>query len=137
MTYNFNECKTASAVKGKVREIAFADILEFFTEKYGAECVSTINNNEAAICLGTRTLTDGTEGEVCFTIKPVAKDFDVRTTESGKTFLPFERLSEADAYEVSKTEKEKEAEKKAKERAEKKERDKAAREAAKAAKAAK
>ena len=133
--FNFNECKKVAEVKSKVREIAFADFVEFFSEKYGADCVSVINNNEIAVCIGTRTLTDGTEGEVCFTAKPVAKDFDVRTTESGKVFMPFERLSEADAYEVTKTEKEKEAEKRAKEREEKKARDKAAREKAKAEKA--
>lgn len=133
--FNFNECKNAASVKSKVREIAFAELLDFFSEKLGADSVSIINNNELAVCLGTRTLTDGTEGEVCFTVKPVAKDFDVRTTESGKVFMPFERLSEADAYEVAKTEKEKEAEKKAAEREAKKKRDKEAREKAKAEKA--
>ena len=129
--FNFNECKKVADAKAKTREIAFSDLLEFFTEKYGADNVSIVNNNELAVCVGTRTLTDGTDGEVCFTVKPVAKDFDFRTTDSGKVFTPYERLSEADAYEVSKTEKEKEAEKKAKEREEKKKRDKEAREKAK------
>ena len=129
--FNFNECKKVADVKAKTREIAFSDLLEFFTEKYGADNVSIVNNNELAVCVGTRALTDGTDGEVCFTVKPVAKDFDFRTTDSGKVFTPYERLSEADAYEVSKTEKEKEAEKKAKEREEKKRRDKEAREKAK------
>ena len=129
--FNFNECKKVADAKAKIREIAFSDLLEFFTEKYGADNVSIVNNNELAVCVGTRTLTDGTDGEVCFTVKPVAKDFDFRTTDSGKVFTPYERLSEADAYEVSKTEKEKEAEKKAKEREERKKRDKEAREKAK------
>ena len=133
--FNFNECKNVSTVKGKVRELAFADLYEFACEKYGAENVSIVDNNELAVCIGTKTLTDGTEGEVCYTVKPVAKDFDIRITESGKHFLPYERLSEADAYQVSKTEKEKEAERKAKEREEKKKRDKEAREKAKAEKA--
>ena len=132
---NFNECKNVSAVKTKVREIAFGDLYEFACEKYGEENVSIVDNNELAVCIGTKTLTDGTEGEVCYTVKPVAKDFDIRITESGKHFLPYERLSEADAYQVSKTEKEKEAERKAKEREEKKKRDKEAREKAKAEKA--
>lgn len=135
--FDFNECKNVSAVKTKVRELAFSDLYSMFCEKYGEDNVSIVNNCEIAVCIGTRTLTDGTEGEVCFTCKPVAKDFDVRVTESGKTFLPYERENEADAYEVSKTEKEKEAEKRAQERAAKKERDRIAREKAKAEKAKK
>ena len=133
--FNFNECKNVSAVKTKVRELAFADLYAALSEKYGVDNVSTVGNNELAICIGTRTLTDGTEGEVCFTVKPVAKDFDVRTTESGKMFMPFERENEADAYEVSMTEKERAAKERAKAREEKKAQDKAAREKAKAAKA--
>ena len=133
--FNFNECKNTSAVKAKVREIAFADLYEFACEKYGTDNVSIVDNNELAVCVGVKTLTDGTEGEVVYTIKPIAKDFDVRVTESGKHFLPYERLSEADAYQISKTEKEKEAERKQKEREEKKKRDREAREKAKAEKA--
>ena len=132
--FNFNECKNAASVKARVREIAFSNLYEFACEKYGTDNVSIVNNNELAICVGVRTLTDGTEGEVCYTVKPVAKDFDIRITESGKHFLPYERLSEADAYKISKTEKEKEAERKQKEREEKKERDRKAREKAKAEK---
>lgn len=130
--FDFNEKKTAASVKSAVREIAFADLVAAFSEKYGAENVSIVGSSEIAVCVGTRTLTDGTEGEVCFTVKPVAKDFDVRTTDSGKVFLPYERLAEADAYEVEKTEKEQKAEQKAKERAEKKKRDEEARAKAKA-----
>lgn len=129
--FNFNEKKSAGAVKSSVREIAFGMLLDAFRAACGEDNVSIIDNNELAVCLGTRTLEDGTEGEVCFTVKPVAKDFDIRTTESGKVFMPFERLAEADAYEVSVKEK---AEKEAKDKAEKeakKARDKAARDAAK------
>lgn len=135
--FDFNECKTAANVKAKVRELAFADLYAALSDKYGVDNISVVGNNELAVCIGTRTLTDGTVGEVCFTIKPVAKDFDIRVTESGKTFLPYERENEADAYEVSKTEKEKEAEARAKAREEKKARDKAAREKAKAERAKK
>lgn len=131
---NFNECKTSASVKTKVREIAFADLVSAFSEKYGTDNVSVVGSSEIAVCIGTRTLTDGTVGEVCFTIKPVAKDFDVRTTDSGKVFMPYERLAEADAYEVEKTEKEQKAEQKAKERDEKKKRDAEARAKAKASK---
>lgn len=126
--YDFNECKNTSSVKSKVREIALADLLDTFIEKYGDDNVSIVGNNEIAVCIGTRTLSDSTEGEVCFTIKPVAKDFDIRTaTSSGKVFQPYERIKEADAYEVEKTEKEQKAEEKARQRAEKKKRDEEAR----------
>lgn len=137
MVYNYDEKKTVAEVKKSVRETAFADMLTAFSELYGADNVSIVGNSELAVCIGTKTLTDGTIGEVCFTVKPVSKDFDIRTTESGKVFLPYERLAEADSYEIEKTEKEKEAEKKAKEREEKKKRDKEAREKAKAEKAKK
>ena len=129
--FDFNEKKTVSAVKSSVREIAFSNLRDAFEELYGKENVSVIDSNEIAVCLGTRTLEDGTVGEVCFTVKPVAKDFDVRTTESGKTFMPFERLSEADAFEVAQKEKAEKAEKDKAEKEARKERDKAAREAAK------
>lgn len=126
--YNFDECKNLSSVKSKVRELALADLLDFFIEKYGEDNISIVGNNEIAVCLGTKTLSDGTIGEVCFTTKPVAKDYDVRTaTTSGKVFQPYERIKEADAYEVEKTEKEKKAEEQAKQRAEKKKRDEEAR----------
>ena len=118
--YNFDECKTASAVKNKAREIAFNDLIEMMSEKYGTECVSVTNNNTVAVAIGLRTLADKTQGEVCVEIKPVAKDFDTRIAESGKEFKCYERIKEADAYEVAKTQKEKEAEQKAKEREENK-----------------
>ena len=126
---DFNTIIKTSEVKNAARTLAFSNLIEAFTGLYGAENVSVINNSELAVCCGTRKLLDGTEGEVCFTVKPVVKDFDFRTTESGKIFRPFERLSEADTYEVSKTEKERKAEEKAKERAEKKRKDEEARKA--------
>lgn len=122
--YNFNEQKNTASVKTKVREIALANLLDCFIELYGEDNVSIVGNNEIAVCCGTRTLADGTEGEVCFTIKPVAKDFDIRTaTSSGKVFQPYERIKESDAYEVDKSEKEHKAEEKARLNAEKKKRD--------------
>ena len=137
MVRNFDEIKKAADVKKVVRETAFSDLMTAFSDLYGADNVSVVGNAELAICIGTKTLTDGTVGEVCFTIKPVAKDFDFRTTDSGRVFKPYERLSEADAYEFEKTEKEREAEEKAKAKEEKKKRDKEAREKAKAEKAKK
>lgn len=128
--FNFDECKS-TVVKTKVREIAFQDLLDSFIDRYGVENVSIVGNNEIAVCIGTRTLTDGTIGEVVFTVKPVAKDFDSRVTESGKPRSAYERLSESDAYELEKTEKEKKAEEKARLKAEKIKRDKKARESKK------
>lgn len=123
--YNFNECKTPTAVKGKVREIAVQNLLDSFIELYGEDNVSIVGNNEIAVCCGTRTLADGTEGEVVFTVKPVAKDFDIRrVATSGKVFQPYERIKEAEAYEVDKSEKEKKAEEKARQKAEKIKKDK-------------
>ena len=126
---NFNTIKGSDTkVKAEVRTIAFELLMNAFVEAVGANNVSIVGNNELAVCVGTRTLADGTEGEVCFTVKPVAKDFDLRTAEkSGKVFQPFERLTAADLYEVEKTEKEKKAEAKAKAKAAKIQRDKEAR----------
>ena len=129
--FDFNECKNVAEVKKKVREIAFTETYKAYCEIFGTDNVSIVGQSELAVCVGTRTLKDGTVGEVCFTEKPVAKDFDVRTTDSGKVFLPYERLAEADAYEVDKDEKERKAEEDAKKRKEKAEREKAAREKAK------
>ena len=71
---------------------------------------------------------------VCVEIDFTAKDFDVRTTSSGKTFEPYERLIEAENYEEEvKEKKEKEAKKKA-DSEKKKMADKAAREKLKAEK---
>lgn len=123
--FNFNECKTSSAVKTKVREIALANLLDTFIELYGEDNVSIVGNNEIAVCCGTRTLADGTEGEVCFTVKPVAKDFDIRrVATSGKVFQPYERIKESEAYEVDKSEKERKAEERARQRAENAKKDK-------------
>lgn len=128
---DFNTFKNVSTVKKAIRETAFSDMVEFFSERYGTDNVSIVGNNEIAVCIGLRTLADGTDGEICFTVKPVAKDFDIRVAESGKVFQPYERIKESDAYEIEKTKKEREAEEKAKLKAEKKERDKKAREKAK------
>lgn len=120
MPYNFNECaKGSNPTKDKARELSMGDLTEMLTERYGAESVSLVDSNMFAVCLGTRTLADGTEGEVCVTIEVVAKDFDIRVVESsGKTFQPYERLNEADAYEVTLRQRKEKAEQKAREKAE-------------------
>ena len=97
--YDFNEAKSAAEVKKRVREIAFAAMVDAYTQLVGADNVSVIGNCELAVCLGTRTLADGTQGEVCFTTKPIAKDFDIRRADSGKIFKPFERIKAEEDYE--------------------------------------
>lgn len=124
---DFNTFKTAKSVKDEARSVAFEAVLSAMSEVFGTDNVSVIGNAEIAVCVGTRVLSDGTEGEVCVTMKPVSKDFDRRTTDSGKVFEPFERLVAADLYEAEKTEKERKAEEKAKAKARKKAADEAAR----------
>lgn len=137
MAYDFNntELKTNRAVQSKARELAFDILLQAFTQANGADNVSIVGNNTIAVNLGLRTISDGTQSEVCVEISPKAKDFDYRTTAKN-TFEPYERLACADAYEEEKTEKERKAEEKARKKAEKMEKDKKAREAAKAKKQA-
>ena len=97
--YDFNQCKTTKEVKDKAREMAFQNLIQAYAAIYGEESVSVIGASEAAVCLGTRTLADGTTGEVCITVKPIAKDFDIRRAESGKVFKPFERIKMEEDYE--------------------------------------
>lgn len=103
---SYNEIKTVSAVKSAARADAFEILKNAFSDYFGEDNVSIVDNCEIAVAVGSRVLSDGTEGEVCVTIKPVVKDFDTRTTESGKEFMPYERLVEADNYQEYLQEKE-------------------------------
>lgn len=94
---DFNEIVT-SKVKNTARKEFVEFLLEATKNYYGEESVSIVGNNTLAVAIGSRTLSDGTIGEVCVEVAPVAKDFDIRVTESGKTFQPYERLIEADSY---------------------------------------
>ena len=133
MPYNFNECaKGSNPTKDKAREISVSDLTEILTERYGADSVSLVDSNMLAVCLGTRTLSDGTIGEVCVTIEVVAKDFDIRIVESsGKTFQPYQRIKAEEDYEFIANQRKEKAEQKAREKAEQKAREKAEREAKK------
>lgn len=97
---NFNDFKTATAVKNEARRIMFEMLREFLEEKIGAENVSQIGANELAVCLGTKDLTDGTTAEVCVALKPVAKDYETRTNTK-KPFPAFERIIEEEAWETA------------------------------------
>ena len=129
MTYDAR--KGMNAVKNVVRAAAFKDLHELMVGRYGEDRVSVVGSNELAICFDTVTLADGTEGEICFTVKPVVKDFDTRKTSSGNIFDAYERLIEADSYEMETKKKAEEAEKKKAEKAKKIEKDKKKREEAK------
>lgn len=124
---DFNVCKNKTAVDNLARETAFDILINAYIQAVGEDNVSIVGNNTISVCLGLRTLSDGQQGEVCVEIKPVVKNFDFRTTASGKTFEPYERLNSADAYEIEKSEKERKAEEKAREKARRAEADKKAR----------
>ena len=108
---NFDEVKTANKVKTEARKEFTNFLLDAARDHYGESNVSIVGNNILAIAIGNRTLSDGTIGEVCVEVAPVAKDFDTRVTESGKTFKPYERLIEADVYEMELKDKEAKKEK--------------------------
>lgn len=126
MAITFEDCKTTTAIKNKVRSAAFADLIAAFSELYGSDSVSVVGNSEIAVAIGDVKDKDGFAREICFTVKPVVKDYEDRKTAT-KTIKAYDRLDEAEAYEVSKTEKEKAAEEKAKAKADKKARDEKAR----------
>lgn len=123
MNINLEKCKTQTSIKNKVREAVFEKLIELLTVEFGEENVSIVGNSEVSTAVTLVKCSDGSEGEVCFNIKPVIKDYEQRTTTT-KTFSAYERLLEADAYEAEKSEKEKQAEEKAKKKAKKIEKDK-------------
>lgn len=110
---NLDFCKTVTEVKAQARKIGMDFLKENLIEVFGEENVSQIGDSEYAVAVGTKSDTDGFEHEVCITFKPTTKEFMDRTTAK-KTFEEFNRLDEAEAYELSKKEKEqKKAESKA------------------------
>ena len=125
------------AVKDKAREIAFAEVIDALTERFGADFVSVVGGAEIAVSIGSRTVSDGTAPEVPVVVKITAKEFETHSTASGKPVYAYDRFDEAEAYAEEKTAKEAEAEARAKKKAAKIAADKAAREKAKAEKAAK
>ena len=125
---NYSEMKNATAIKNAMRADV-ADLLnKFLIEKFGEENVSIVGSNEIAVCIGALPDEYGFERELVVTIKPTAKDWVDRET-SKKVFEAYDRIGEAEAYEMELSEKKKAKEAKAKE--EKIARDKAMREAKK------
>lgn len=114
-------------VKDAGRELAFSELLELLSAHYGADRVSIVGGSEIAVGATDVTDKDGFTYELCFTVKPVMKDYKERKTAT-KTIDEFDRLTAAKIYEAEKSEKERKAEEKAKAKAEKVARDKKARE---------
>ena len=113
-------------VKDAGRELAFSELLELLSAHYGADRVSIVGGSEIAVGAIDVTDKDGFTYELCFTVKPVMKDYKERKTAT-KTIDEFDRLTAAKIYEAEKSEKERKAEEKAKAKAEKVARDKKAR----------
>ena len=127
---NYSEMKNATAIKNAMRADV-ADLLnKLLIEKFGEENVSIVGSNEIAVCIGTIPDADGFERELVVTVKPTAKDWVDRKT-SKKVFEAYNRIDEAEAYEMELSEKEKAKAEKAKAKEEKIARDKAMREAKK------
>lgn len=122
--------KNVTAIKAEMRKDTFNFLLEKAKEEYGEDCVSVVGTNEIAVAIGVIKDKDGFEQEVCVTIKPTVKEWEDRTTAK-KIFVQYDRLDEAEMYEMSVKEKEEEKAKKEEEKAKKKEADKKAREKAK------
>jgi hypothetical protein len=122
----FEGVKGLTACKNKVRMEAFEALISAMSEIFGAERVSVIGNSEIAVGIGDTKDSDGFTREVCFTVKPVVKDWQDRKTAT-KLIEAFNRAEEAEAFEISKSDAEKKAEERAKAKAEKKARDEKAR----------
>ena len=122
----FEGVKGLTACKNNARMEAFEALISAMSEIFGAERVSVIGNSEIAVGIGDTKDSDGFTHEVCFTVKPVIKDWQGRKTAS-KTIEAFNRADEAEAFKISKSEAEAKAEERAKAKAEKKARDEKAR----------
>lgn len=124
---NYAEMKNATAIKNAMRADMANLLREFAIERFGEENVSIVGSNEIAICIGTIPDADGFARELVVTVKPTAKDWvDRKATK--KTFEAYNRLDEAEAYEMTLKDKADAKAEKEKLKAEKIARDKKARE---------
>ena len=96
--FDFDEVKKTE-VEDKARSIATNDLKTLLINHYGEENVSQVGNSKLSVCLGLRTLVDGTKGEVCVEVAPVVKNFDVKIiATTGKEVEVYERIRIADDY---------------------------------------
>lgn len=122
ISHNFDElCEKESQVKDKARELIWEWLREKLSDEDSGFEHSQVGNFEESVCLGLRTLADGTQAEVCVNIGTTAKDFAISVNKNGKIKEPYERLVEADNYEAERAE----AEQKKREAEEQKARNKA------------
>lgn len=129
--YNFDELKKGQ-VPAKQRELMRVDLQAMLLEKYGEENVTQVGNNTFAVCLGLRTLDDGTQAEICNEISFTAKPYELHIVESsGKKVKPYERNVRGDDFEEEQRITKEKEEQKAKEKAEREEKLKKAKEQAK------
>ena len=136
--FNGEEFKSATAVKNYVRKSAFDMLKDYFADRFGTDNVSIVDSNTVCVCIGTVVDEDGFEREVCFTVKPTAKDFFDRVSPSTNKPIPaFDRLDAQEEYSVVQREKEEKELEKKKKKEEKIARDKAEKERKKAEKAKK
>lgn len=133
--FNGEEFKSATAVKNYVRKSAFDMLRNYFADRFGADNVSVVDSNTVCVCTGTVVDEDGFEHEVCFTVKPTAKDFFDRVSPSTNKPIPaFDRLDAQEEYSVVQKEKEEKELEKKKKKEEKIAKDKAEKEKKKAEK---
>lgn len=88
MVKNQNEART------KVAEM----FREFLIEKFGEENVSLVGSNEYAFVAGTVENKNGVF-DMVMTVKPVAKNYE-DTVRSKKVVEAYDRIAEAEAYEM-------------------------------------
>ena len=133
--FNGEEFKSATAVKNYVRKSAFDMLRNYFADRFGADNVSVVDSNTVCVCTGTVVDEDGFEHEVCFTVKPTAKDFFDRVSPSTNKPIPaFDRLDAQEEYSIVQKEKEEKELEKKKKKEEKIAKDKAEKEKKKAEK---
>ena len=131
LNITFEDCKTQTAIKNKVRAAMLDKIIQMFSAEFGEDRISVVFSGESTtteISIGVVDIeTESGLAEICVNLKPVVKDFEDRVTQS-KTIKAYERLCEEDFYKAKQEEKRETAKKKAKAKADKIARDKKARE---------
>ena len=128
---NYSEIKNAIAIKNAMRADVADPLSKFLIEKFGEENVSIVGSNEIAVCIGTIPDADGFERELVVTVNKRRRTGLTEKHRRKFFFEAYNRIDEAEAYEMELSEKEKAKAEKARAKEEKIARDKAMREAKK------
>lgn len=126
-TRDYTGMKNATAVKAQARIDVMEVIVSALIAEFGDDAVKKVGTNEYAVVVGTANDSDGCPNDVVTTVKPTVKEWETRKTTK-KTFEKYDIDAEAEAYEMSITEKEKAKAEKERLKAEKIARDKKTRE---------